>query len=95
MPIRKDKQITVVETIRTFTTIRNTNYFSDEDCSGEDFPYDDMDKLKNAERFGEEVEVVREYTNGYYDIEFVADGHKMYAISWLLLDGYTADGIEE
>jgi hypothetical protein len=94
MPIRKDKQITVVETIRTFTTIRNTNYFSSEDFSSEDFPRDDMDKMKNAERFGEEVEVVRESTDGYYDIEFVADGYKIYAISWLLLDGYTADGIE-
>lgn len=93
MPIRKDKQITVVETIRTFTTIRNTNYFSGDDFSGED--RDDMDKLKNAERFDEEVEVVRESTDGYYDIEFVADGHKIYAISWLFLDGYTADGIEQ
>jgi hypothetical protein len=88
MPIRKDKQITVVETIRTFTTIRNTNYFS-----GEDFPYDDMEKLKNAERYGEEVEVVRESTDGFYDIVF-DDGYEIDAITWLL-DGYTADGIEQ
>lgn len=86
MPIRTE--IEVIQKTHTFTTIRNTNYFS-----SDDFPEDDMEKLKNAERFGEEVEVMCEAADGYYDIVF-DDGYKIDAISWYLLDGYTADGIE-
>jgi hypothetical protein len=87
MPIRKVHKI-IITTTTTFTTLRHTK-----EIDSDDFEEEDCERLCSGASYGEEIRVVCEATDGYYDIEF-ADGYKIDAISWYYLDGYTADGEE-
>jgi hypothetical protein len=84
MPIRKIH--TTTTTTITFTTLRNTN-----ELDSDDFEEEELERLCSGESYDEEIQVVCEATDGFYDIEF-ADGFKVYAISWYYLDGYTMYG---
>lgn len=50
-----------------------------------------VDRLKQAEDEGETVRVLREGSDGYYDVQF-EDGTLFPVLSWYHLEGFTANG---